>query len=135
MAFLYERAGRLTAKNGGFRPGQVMDLHSGVSDPSHVQGTSFEDYTAARRLLNVRYTEVPRRRLEGGSCTAVTFDLHAPLNGPLRRGPSVIIPFLILVYMENNRMNSKLNRIMTERPRPNTGRAPSDPAHAEGVHR
>jgi hypothetical protein len=91
MAFLYERAGRLTAKNGGFRPGQVMDLHSGVSDPSHVQGTSFEDYTAARRLLNVRYTAAPRR-LEGGSCTAVTFDLHAPLNGQLRRGPSVIIP-------------------------------------------
>jgi hypothetical protein len=31
-------------------------------------------------------------------------------------------------------MNSKFNRIMTERPRPNTGRAPTDSAHAEGVH-
>ena len=93
MAFLYGRAGRLTTKNIGFWPGQVMDPHSGVADPSHVQGTSFDDYTASRRLLNVRYTAGPRR-LEGESCTAVTFDLHAPLNG----------------------------------------RAPTDSAHAEGVH-
>ena len=67
----------------------LMDTHSGVADLSHVQGTSFDDYTASRRLLNVRYTA---GRLEGGSCAAVTFDLHTPLNGQLRRGPSAIIP-------------------------------------------
>ena len=30
--------------------------------------------------------------------------------------------FAILVYMENNRMNSALKRILTEHPRPNAGR-------------
>jgi hypothetical protein len=54
----------------------VMDMHSAVTDLSHIQGTSFDDYGSARRVLNVRH-----RRLEGESSTVVTFDLHAPLNG------------------------------------------------------
>ena len=33
MAFLYGRTGRLTAKNGGFRPGQVADCQLGDHGP------------------------------------------------------------------------------------------------------
>jgi hypothetical protein len=34
MALLYRRAGRLTAKNGGFRPGQMVDNTTTAASPS-----------------------------------------------------------------------------------------------------
>ena len=43
--------------------------------------------------------------------------------------------FLVLVYMQNNRVHSKLKRIMTEHPRPNTGREPRAEVGREPVHR
>ena len=45
MGLLYGRAGRLTAKNGGFRPGQSWDQRTG----GFRAGETLDLYTAVRR--------------------------------------------------------------------------------------
>ena len=63
MAFLYGRAGRLTAKNGGFRPGQIRD--SGVScamtigAPPCQGGAALEAVTADTRFPYVGAGTIP----------------------------------------------------------------------------
>ena len=109
MGLLYGRAGRLTAENGGFRPGQ---------------------WGCAARLLLARGVELDAVDPRNGTTAGAPPRAGAPpvstmrlefssLPLPCRRGrePSVIPPLPVLVAMESPYERSASRCRMTARPR------------------
>ena len=97
MALLYGRAGRLTIKNGGFRPGQFT-ADVGIGGCAATCAASRGDTWLDAQLAALCPPTVT---------VAASLPFHLPAgvtlatSGLFRRGPSVIMPPSNLLYMEN----------------------------------
>ena len=69
MAFLYGRAGRLTAKNGGFRPGQwIHDSENMLPGyTTHTMGVGAVVINERREILALQEATGPASKAFGGA--------------------------------------------------------------------
>ena len=97
MGLLYGRTGRLTAENGGFGPGQLVDAHGQLDPAARSARERGVYFCLGHGQGSFSWTVAEKAAAAGFFPDSLSTDLHiASLNGPAYDMPSCMTKYLMM---------------------------------------